>query len=370
MFCYGFCVDHSLQPSKQKSSQPSRVILDFSRTKEYQLTPMCQVDSFMQYKFTSNIHGNISYPWLDIFSYLIPHPLFLSTNIPLIYIKHKFPPNNDKTPTIIFSHDFTQNIGTVFPLLTDIASQLKCNVISYDYSEPFLSNNDSSSIEISLINDLEQVIIFSTLNFNISLKSLVLMSHSHGSIATIGICLKKMYLSVIKGIVLVSPIALKYELQYNNLIEKYNCIKKANDLSIHTFIIHGMKDKVVNVEHGKKLSKEIRNSISWFPSNGTHNILKRSKYREKLYRNLKKFINKNDSAIGNQSRFYLNDGSTRDTISCIQSNTKLSKESNNNININNNCNSKINNNDNLHDYLLSINDDVYDDIEKSFDFKI
>ena len=60
--------------------------------------------------------------------------------------------------TIIFSHGNSCDLGVIYPFLLDLSLQLKCDVVSYDYSGYGCSEGSPSEKEI--YTDIEQVMDF------------------------------------------------------------------------------------------------------------------------------------------------------------------------------------------------------------------
>lgn len=65
--------------------------------------------------------------------------------------------------------------------------------------------------------------------------------------------------------------------------------QKIQDIKCKIFIIHGQKDKLINIDHCRKMVKKVKQATYWFPSEGDHNNIINC-YRVQFYNNCKKFI--------------------------------------------------------------------------------
>ena len=52
--------------------------------------------------------------------------------------------------TILYSHGNSSSLGTIYPFLYDIATQFKCNIVSYDYSGYGQSRGTPSELKLIL----------------------------------------------------------------------------------------------------------------------------------------------------------------------------------------------------------------------------
>lgn len=278
----------------QKSSQDDTETIESNITikihhyskKQYTLLPLTTLinTDYKQFSFSPKKFDNISYPWIETKVYEITK-IFSNETIPIIHIINKNAMNNKNC--IIYNHTFSHDIGTVFPLLIDMSSQFKCNVISYDFTD--FEKNNSTSIENSYITDLENVIDFCVSHLNLNLSNLILMSKSFGSIPVLGVVSKEEFREI-KGIIMISPISRGFTLKSKTFIENYDILQRENAITAKAFLIHGKKDKVIPIEQSDFLTKFIRNVHRWSPKEEDHSNLM-TVYRKKFFNKVKKFIN-------------------------------------------------------------------------------
>ena len=287
--------------------------------------------------FISKDYNNIKYPNLEINCYLIKNPSNLKNEIILLRIKNKyldiisnknkniiFENNNKKDAineqikslnninnsnssndsnninnantsensfsvdsesiekskkiTLIISHSNNSDLGTIFPKLCDLATILKCDVISYDYGGYGCSNNKPKYD--TLKNDLIIVLNFSTNTFELKNEDIVLLSFDIGAIPTIYAGSKSEFCSI-RGMILVSPVL--------NFIKRYN-YDYINEIICPVFIIQAKYDENVEQKDLKKFAKLFEEGIYWQPKiRNSAQILE--EYRYKFYIKIRKFLN-------------------------------------------------------------------------------
>lgn len=293
MLCY-YCFPKSNDDSAKNFK---KISLKYYDKKHYLLNPLPEkpkneeiFNKFQEFLFIPQKYESISYPWIQVKCYEI-NKIFSQEKIPILFLSNL---NSQSSATVIFSHGLLTDIGKIYPFLLDICSQLKCNVISYDYTNH--ETNNSISLENSYISDLEEVIDFCISQLNINLNDMILMSKSLGSIPVLGVSTKDGYRNNMKGIVLISPISRGYVFKFKAINEEYDILQRSTSISIRVFIIHGKLDKVITKDQSDYLCQSIRYVTKWFPSKENHYNLMTS-YRYKFYYYLKKYINELDYSL-------------------------------------------------------------------------
>ena len=333
------CLDCFAQKTSQDDSETIEsnitIRIHHHSKKQYTLLPLTThtPTEYKQFSFSPKKFDKISYPWIETKVYEITK-IFSNEIIPIIHIINKNAINNKNC--IIYNHTFSHDIGTIFPLLVDMSSQFKCNVISYDFTD--FDKNNSTSIENSYITDLENVLDFCVNHLNLNLCNLILMSKSFGSIPVLGVVSKEEFRDI-KGIIMISPISRGFTLKSSTFVEDYDILQRANQITAKTFLIHGKKDKVIPVEQSAFLTKFIRNVHKWSPKKEDHSNLM-TVYRKKFFNKVKKFINDLNYTISpslidldlittmhsKQNSFYTRPSTTKDTID-VEFNKKRSMTS-------------------------------------------
>ena len=264
--------------------------LEPPKNAEYTLSPLSL--SIENRKTISDIHGSrykevefnsdytYKYDWIEEHCYLYKKTNKNETLV-ILQLISKY---NSSGLSVLFSHGNQCTLGTLYPMLIDLCSQLKCNIISYDYSGFGLS--EGKATEKHLYSDAEEIQTFIKEILMIKEKDLLLFGHSIGAAPTIHYSNLKNQ-SSFAGIVLLSPVLLGTEITKE---------KKEKDF-LHNYlntecphlIIHGKLDDYVPYTFSENLSKQLPNVYVWFPKIGNHfNIFTECRY--KFYFKLKFFV--------------------------------------------------------------------------------
>lgn len=187
----------------------------------------------------------------------------------------------DNQLTIIYSHDESNDLGTICSRLIDLSMQLKVNILSYDYTGYGRSTGKAPSKD-SLMKDIELVLNLALKELNIKKEQLILYGVEIGMVPSVLICCKVAY-KYVYGMVLVSLILI------NEFVNgMFNCI------SCPVYIIHGKRN--LNYEGIKSACKQFKNKNSWHPNlMSTEEII--TKKRAKFYIKMKGFIKQVNSML-------------------------------------------------------------------------
>ena len=183
-----------------------------------------------------------------------------------------------KKITLIISHSNNSDLGTIFPKLCDLATILKCDVISYDYIGYGCSNNKPKYD--SLKNDLITILNFSINTFELKNEDIVLLSFDIGAIPTIFAASKSEFCSI-RGMILISPVL--------NFIKTYNS-DYIKEIICPVFIIQPKYDEDAEQKDLKKFAKLFEESIYWEPKIRNIDSIMQEEYRYKFYIKIRKFL--------------------------------------------------------------------------------
>ena len=274
--------------------------------------------------FIDILHGNrIKYPWLEekFYKYKKEKSKDNNNKIIICHIKNKNQTKNSKS--ILYCHNNNTTLGDIYPFLCDLCTQLRCDVISFDYSGYGLSNG-ITNIENCFI-DTYSVFHFSKKYLDLSKNNFVIFAFGLGGIPALKLCsVYNLDNQNIKGLILYSPILEKYYLDMCNIVN-INCPLLA---------MHGRIDNVSNYEKTFSLAKFFSKRIEWYPKSCRYDEL-HIKKRFKFYKNINIFFKCIDSDISSINNFDI----------CFKQNKKNKKVSFKENNIDNsqqrNSNSKI-----------------------------
>lgn len=199
--------------------------------------------------------------------------------------------------TILFSHGHNVTLGNLYPFLYDFSSQLRCNIVAYDYSGYGCSEGIATESELK--SDITEV--YSFIQNKIPNEDIVLFSHSIGSIPSV--YLASMAHELL-GMILMSPISSgdklgnshqskvdnqDDEILENNVDKPFCILNKLNKISIRTFLIHGTLDNIIHQQHSIEIAKRLVEVDKWYPKNASHYDIITSN-RPKFFKKINEFI--------------------------------------------------------------------------------
>ena len=246
------------------------------------------------------------YPWIKIKCFEITQPKEK-------YICIKIINNNSKNPQkiIVFSNGESSNICGILPILVDLSSYLKVNIMTYEYPKTNLSQG---------INKKEQDMLESALTIasyvyaSVEFKSFILMGYSIGAylnykVVELLVGKSKKFVNKLKNIISISPMwcfdssyakKIYHNRKYSNFIS--NLIKNTNlKLKVSSFVSHGVKDNKIGYMISMNICSRLNFIYEWYPKEGDHyNLLLKTTYRRKLLKRLEKFLSVEDISIGNE----------------------------------------------------------------------
>jgi len=291
-------------------------------------------------------YSNIKYNWINVEAFYVKKSN--KKNLAVISIKN-INKNKENSFSILFSHGNSSDLGTMYPFLVDMATQLKVDIYAYDYSG--YGESEGKPSELSIYDDIETVIEFIISKCNLKQENIILFGNSLGSAPTIKIASNIKY-KEIRAVMLLSPIASgiqtarhQFKASKEDLkeIDFFSNISLISEVSCPIFIVHGVKDKIIPVSQVETMAKSIKKLFSWFPSQGDHNNILFT-YRRKFYNKCKIFfdhvlLNKkkieNDFGLNTSKNIsfkieesYIKDEETKD---CRKNTYSANSKSSNNI---------------------------------------
>ncbi len=185
---------------------------------------------------------------------------------------------------IIYCHGNACNVYTSTSFAFNLAINLHCYVLSFDYIGYGLSQNTHSKLyanESTACLSIQLVIDHVVINMNIPPSNIILWGESIGTgIATHGAkyCMENIGYEV-AALILASPYLsikdLAQDISYfgSLVLQRINTKENIKDIHCPLFIVHGIKDQVIPVSHGKILLDMASNNypkIGFFPSQADH----------------------------------------------------------------------------------------------------
>ena len=244
------------------------------------------------------------YPWIKVKCFELTQP---KEKYICIKIINKNAKNANKT--IIFTNGETSNICGILPILVDLSSYLRLNIIAFEFPK----TNPGQGIFKKEQDMLECVLtIISYVYASSEYKNFILMGYSTGvylnyKVIELLINKSKKFVSKLKNIINISPMwcfdssyakKIFHNRKYSNFIS--NLIKHTNlKLKISTFVSHGVKDNKIGYMISMNICSRLNFIYEWYPKEGDHyNILLKDTFKRKLFKRLQKFLSVEDISIG------------------------------------------------------------------------
>lgn len=246
------------------------------------------------------------YPWIKVKCFELIQPKEK-------YICIKIINKNTKNPNkvIIFSNGETSNMCGIMPILIDLSSYLRLNIITYEFPktnpQQGIFKKETDMYECTLT-------VTSYVYASPEYKSFILMGYSTGvylnyKVIELLINKSKKFVSKLKNIINISPMwcfdptfakKIFHNRKYSNFVS--TLIKNTNlKLRVSSFISHGVKDNKIGYMISMNISSRLNFIYEWYPKEGDHyNILLSDIYRRKLLSRLQKFLSVEDFEIGNE----------------------------------------------------------------------
>ncbi|KAJ6241617.1 hypothetical protein M0813_00320 [Anaeramoeba flamelloides] len=198
---------------------------------------------------------------------------------------------NEIRYTILYSHANAESIFQLPAVAQNLRSKLDANVCIYEYcGYPFA---EGKCTEKNCYRSGQAALRWLNEEKGIPNSKIILMGHSLGAAVATDLALKN---PDVYGLVLLSPFLscvkvpnIKLGLSSIDMFENW---KKAPRVKVKTLFIHGIKDEIVKIKHGKKLYQLFPNTVEplWIKYAGHNNI--EWIFGWKLYPRLVKFIYK------------------------------------------------------------------------------
>ena len=212
---------------------------------------------------------------LDCISIKHKHKHSSKKNLITVYIQNNsISKEKVQKKTILFCHNSSTDLGIITPFLIDLGTQLRCDVISFDYTGYGLSNGKPSLSY--LIENIQTIMTYILQELKVPEKNIVLFGHGLGAIPSLYLCYNNNI--QVKGLILLSP-------DFNQTVTK----KTLEVITVSSLLIHGKKDISIPYEVLRDLCRHMKNEIEWFPkASNVEDII--TNHRRKFYLKVKNFI--------------------------------------------------------------------------------
>lgn len=158
-------------------------------------------------------------------------------------------PNPNARYTLLFSHGNAEDLYTLRPYLK-LLQEHGFAVFAYDY--PGYGKSTGKATEESTYQAIQAAYQYLSTELNVPANKIIVFGRSLGSGPSIELCTRY----PVKGLILESPFVSAYRVYTIWPIlpfDKYTNLNKLSKLSIPILLIHGTRDSVIPIWHGKKL---------------------------------------------------------------------------------------------------------------------
>jgi len=156
---------------------------------------------------------------------------------------------------ILFSHGNAVDIGQMPPFYLTLASRLKCDIFSYDYSGYGLSTGTAN--EANLYADIRAAYKFLKDKLSFTDDKIILYGQSIGTVPTIDLSASETGKDI-KAVILHSPLLSGIRVVMPNAktsqcFDPFPSIDKVGKIQSSVLVIHGTDDEVIDFNHGLQI---------------------------------------------------------------------------------------------------------------------
>ncbi|MGE3319359.1 MAG: alpha/beta hydrolase [Candidatus Berkiella sp.] len=158
-------------------------------------------------------------------------------------------PNTQAKYTLLFSHGNAEDLFTLSPFLK-LLQQHGFAVFAYDY--PGYGNSTGKATEASTYQAIQAAYQYLTTELGVPNNRIIVFGRSLGSGPSVELCQH----NKVAGLILESPFVSAYRVYSIWPIfpfDKYTNLDKIPKLSVPILLIHGTRDSVIPIWHGKKI---------------------------------------------------------------------------------------------------------------------
>lgn len=180
-------------------------------------------------------------------------------------------PNKNSKYTILVSHGNAEDLGFMYPFLQAVHNH-GFSVFAYDY-EGYGTSQGKPSEKNSYI-DIDAAYNYLTQVLNISPENIILYGRSIGAAVALDLAIRKNT----AGLIMEAPFLTAFRVvTYAPILpfDEFNNFAKISKLNCPLLIIHGVRDSIVPIWHGKKLYEKaaVSKSYYWVLEAGHNNIV-------------------------------------------------------------------------------------------------
>jgi len=216
--------------------------------------------------------------------------------IPALHIQHTNTEKEEPKYTLLFSHGNAEDLSYIEEWLEELSESLNVNVLAYEYSGYGFSSSEHNTpltpSEDFCYSDINAAYDYLTKTKNINPQQIVIFGRSLGTGPSVDLASKQQCGGLILQSPLKSAVRVVWDSYFTPLlpIDIFNNISKIGKVKCPVLVVHGDRDAVINVEHGKAIFKAVKTykEYLWIKGAG-HNDME-SNHRVELIGAMNKFL--------------------------------------------------------------------------------
>nr|XP_056717485.1 alpha/beta hydrolase domain-containing protein 17B-like [Euleptes europaea] len=189
--------------------------------------------------------------------------------------------------TLLFSHGNAADLGQMSSFYVGLASRIKCNIFSYDYSGYGASSGKPT--EKNLYADIEAAWVALKTRYGIRPENVIIYGQSLGTVPSVDLAARHESAAVILHAPLTSGVRLAFpKIKKTYWFDAFPNIDKISTITSPVLIIHGTDDEVIDFSHGLPLFERCQKPVEplWVEGAEHNNV---ELYRQ-YYERLKQFV--------------------------------------------------------------------------------
>ncbi|KAK9881938.1 hypothetical protein WA026_018133 [Henosepilachna vigintioctopunctata] len=185
--------------------------------------------------------------------------------------------------TLLFSHGNAVDLGQCSNYYVWLCSQLKCDIMSYDYSGYGISGG--TPYERNLYSDIEAVWCVLRNRYNVNPAKVILYGYSIGTVPTIHLAAKNRVAGVVIHSGLMSGLRMAFpDMNTTLCCDPFPSVDRVRNIDSPTLIIHGTDDDIIDFSHGLGLHSNCPTAVAplWVDGGGHNDLENRPVFLDRL----------------------------------------------------------------------------------------
>ncbi|XP_044756064.1 alpha/beta hydrolase domain-containing protein 17B-like [Coccinella septempunctata] len=198
---------------------------------------------------------------------------------------------------VLFSHGNAVDLGLCSGYYIWLGTNLKCDILSYDYSGYGISGG--SPYESNLYLDIAAVWRTLKLRYNASPENIILYGYSIGTVPTIRLAAKERVAGVVIHSGLMSGLRVAFPHMTTTLCcDPFPSVERVRKIRSPTLVIHGTDDEIIDFSHGLGLHDRCPAAVEplWVDGGGHNDLEFRTVFLERLKRFLSDEVDRSAAA--------------------------------------------------------------------------